>query len=52
MRLLHMLYKKNYHDLAAAEASGSSEAGEEDLQASILSQDWQAPSNRYGAVGT
>ncbi|KAH7853761.1 hypothetical protein Vadar_006302 [Vaccinium darrowii] len=33
--------------LAAAEASGSSEAGEEDLQASILSQDWQAPSNRY-----
>lgn len=38
--------------LAAAEASGSSQAGEEDLQASILSQDWQVPSNRHFTIGT
>ncbi|XP_058204602.1 OVARIAN TUMOR DOMAIN-containing deubiquitinating enzyme 9 isoform X2 [Rhododendron vialii] len=36
--------------LAAAEASGSSQAGEEDLQASILSQDWRVPSNRHFTV--
>ncbi|KAF7147661.1 hypothetical protein RHSIM_Rhsim03G0117600 [Rhododendron simsii] len=36
--------------LAAAEASGSSQAGEEDLQASILSQDWRVPSNRNFTV--
>ncbi|XP_042511395.1 OVARIAN TUMOR DOMAIN-containing deubiquitinating enzyme 12-like isoform X2 [Macadamia integrifolia] len=38
-------------ELAVAEASGSSNAGEEHLQASILAQDWLGPSTRHYCSG-
>ncbi|XP_068645560.1 OVARIAN TUMOR DOMAIN-containing deubiquitinating enzyme 12-like [Aristolochia californica] len=43
--LAHALQEEFSH-LAVAEASGSSNVGEEHLQASILAQDWFGPSSR------
>lgn len=45
-------FQEELSKLATAEASGCTNLGEENTQASILSQDWLGPSKRHDGFGT